>query len=115
MKKFITIVLCGVMFVLMVACGGSGTDTTEQTDISTTSVAAWGRVIIEDLYPSCKLPFESFTVIGDAGQRRKIEGRVSVDGVSAYQKFVMIVEFDETFEYPTLISLDVGSTRVYSK
>ena len=81
------------------------------------ALMTYAQIVIEDYYPSPKFPAskDEYDVVS-TGLRSKIEGKVSVDGTSEYQRFWVIIEFtDDTYKEYNLISLQIGNDVLYKK
>ena len=76
---------------------------------------AYAQTVFEDFYPNPKYSRNErdYLFVG-TDLRYKIEGRVSVDSVSPYEDFNMIIKFtDEDYDAYDLVSLQVGDTLIY--
>lgn len=78
---------------------------------------SYAQTVIKDYYPSPKFPaYKDEYNFVSTGLRSKIEGKVSIDGVSEYQRFWIIIEFtDETYTEYNLVSLQIGDDVLYKK
>ena len=110
------LVILAIIIFLVRSCGSDDSKKEEAKDDSFFILCA--ESVLDDYYPSAKYPSisdNSFKVI-NTDLRYKVKGKVSIDGVSKFQNFWVIMEFsDDTYEEYTIFLAQIGDEVLYEK